>query len=312
MQKKLFYERNVGHVMIGVFVVFAVIFFGWLLVRQERGVERYTITASFNTITNVNEATSVRLRGFTVGQVERIEFRPQPPDGETYFLVELGIEDEYPVFAGTYAEIQSSGLVGDSFVNLNVSEAKSTLLEQGSSIEGRDAPGMKQLVATLTAMAHKLGGAGESIRRADLGYKMGRLGDSFHRVATTLDQVGASADSLLNASREMVRGVEPEVVTVLWSVDRTLKQMHSTIGHADSLVVATGGDVESSIRAMRSSVERLDTLLQRVDTLMRGKEGQIDETLSNLHAASESVRQISQHPWKLLTGQDHENEDGSN
>ncbi len=311
-QQKLLYERNSGHLMVGVFVMVAILLFGWLLIRQQGGAEGYTIIAGFNTITNVNEATSVRLRGFTVGQVERIEFRPQPPDDETYFLVEMGIEDEYPVFAGTFAEIQSSGLVGDSFINLNVSEAESAVLEAGATIEGRDAPGMKQLVATLTAMAHKLGGAGESIRRADLGYKLGRLGDSFHRVATTLDQVGASADSLLRASRDMVHGVEPEVVGVLKSVDRTLVQLQSTIGHTDSLVVSAGSDVQSSIKALRASVERLDTLLQRVDTLMLGKEEEIDRTLSNLHAASESVREISQHPWKLLIGQDHEEEEGSN
>ena len=308
--KKLLYERNSGHLMVGVFVIVAILLFGWLLIRQG-GAERYTITAGFNTITNVNEATSIRLRGFTVGQVERIAFRPQPPDGETYFLVEMGIEDEYPVFAGTFAEIQSSGLVGDSFINLNVSEAESAVLEAGATIEGRDAPGMKQLVATLTAMAHKLGGAGESIRRADLGYKLGRLGDSFHRVATTLDRVGASADSLLRASRDLVVGVEPEVVSVLKNVDHTLGQLQNTIGHADSLVVSSGSDVQSSIKALRASVERLDTLLRRVDTLMQGKEREIDRTLSNLHAASESVREISQHPWKLLLGQDHEGEKGS-
>jgi len=28
-----------------------------------------------------------------------------------------------------------------------------------------------------------------------------------------------------------------------------------------------------------------------------------NSTLDNLHSASEAVRQISEHPWKLLTGQ---------
>ena len=40
-----------------------------------------------------------------------------------------------------------------------------------------------------------------------------------------------------------------------------------------------------------------------LQTQLLYKEAELDSTLTNLHAASKAVREISEHPWKLLTGQ---------
>ena len=203
-KRKLLHERASGQALVGVFVILAGLIFAWLLLGRGGEVSRYRITAGFNALNNVNEATKVKLRGFTIGQVEKISFRSQPSPGEPYFLLQLAIDDQYAIPRGTAAEIRSSGLVGDAFIHLDVSEATDGHLQPDDHIEGRDAPGMKQLISSITEMAHKLGGAGESIRRADLGYKLGRLGDSIHRIAENLDEVAGNADSLLITSRDVV------------------------------------------------------------------------------------------------------------
>tara|TARA_Y100000588_G_scaffold326049_1_gene360242 strand:- start:1038 stop:1367 length:330 start_codon:yes stop_codon:yes gene_type:complete len=86
-------------------------------------------------------------------------------------------------------------------------------------------------------------------------------------------------------------------------VDQSLDQLTQTLQRTDTLVVATSEDIQSSVRALRLVAERLDLVLQRVDALAQRKENEIDETLSNLHAASAAVRELSEHPWKLITGQ---------
>ena len=301
--RKLLHERGSGQALVGVFVILAAAIFGWLLFGHGDAVGRYPITVGFNTLNNINEATVVKLRGFTIGQVEKIEFRQQPPPGEAYFLLTLAIDKGYEVPLGTIAEIRSSGLVGDPFIHLDVTFAEEAGMEAGGHIEGRDAPGMKQLIASITDMAQKLGGAGESIRRADLGYKLGHVGDSVHRIAGDLDQVAASTDSLLFTARDVIAEMEPKMERVVAGLDRNLTQLEKTLGRTDSLVAGTHGDIQGAVRALRQSVERLDNVLTRVDTLMREKEADIDETLTNLHRASASVREISEHPWKLITGQ---------
>jgi len=307
-ERKFLPERGTGHALVGVFVLVALLFFGWLLLSQGDRTERYQLIVEFSTISDLSEATQVKLRGFDIGQVERIVFQPQPPEGEAYFLVVMGIERQYAVLPGTVAEIRSSGLVGDTFIHLDVSQAEGDPLPPGSRIRGRDAPGMKQLIASITDMAHKLGGAGESIRRADLGYKLGRLGDSMHQVAGSLQQVSRSADSLLVATRATVDHLGPEMERVLVSLEQNLGQLNQMIRHTDTLVVASRADVENSVKTLRQTVERLDRVLQRVDSLVVDKQAEIDETLNNLHATSEAVRQLSEHPWKLITGQGKEEE----
>lgn len=302
-QRKLKHETNSAYLMVGVFVLVSICVFIWLLVRQHSDTERYELIAEFNAIENINEAALVKLRGFTVGQVERIEFRPQPLAGEAYFLVFLGIEGNYPVARGTVAEIRGSGLVGESFIHLDVSQVEEGNLVPGSRIKGQDAPGMKQLIASITEMAHKLGGAGESLRRADLGYKLGRIGDSVHRIAADLGQVTERTDSLLVSTRIMVEGLEPKMQRVTVGMDRSLAQLARTLEHTDTLVVATSADIQGSVRALRLAVERLEKVLQRVDVLASTRETEINELLTNLHATSEAVRELSEHPWKLFTGQ---------
>lgn len=300
---KLLHERGSGQALVGLFVLLAVFVFGWLLLFQHDRVEHYRVVAEFNTINNLSEATQVKLRGFTIGQVEKVSFDPQPVAGGAYFRVELGIEKRYPIPGGTIAEIRSSGLVGDTFIHLDVSQADGVRLAPGARIKGRDALGMKELVASITEMAHKLGGAGESLRRADLGYKLGRLGDSGHQVARSLSQVAGSADSLLISSRSVVETIGPGFADVLVSMQRSADQLNRTLQHADTLVLGSQQDVQSSLKSLRQAIDRLDLVLQRVDHMVQYKESELDSTLSNLHSASKAVREISEHPWKLITGQ---------
>lgn len=300
---KLLHERASGHALVGLFVLLAIFFFAWLLFSQQDQVARYRIVAEFNTINNLSEATQVKLRGFTIGQVENVAFDPQPATGEPYFQVELGIEKRYPVPIGTIAEIRGSGLVGETFIHLDVSKADGAMLLAGSRIKGRDALGMKELLASITEMAHKLGGAGESLRRADLGYKLGRLGDSGHEVASSLSLVAHSADSLLHSSRILLETMGPGFEGVLAGLQASAEQLNRTMQHADTLVVGSQEDVQHSLKSLRQVVERLDMVLQRVDQMVLYKETELDSTLSNLHAASKAVREISEHPWKLITGQ---------
>ena len=301
--KVMLNESKTGHIMVGLFVVIAAVAFGWLLFSQQQGPDDYSIIAEFDTMGSINEATKVKLRGFTIGQVKDVDFRPRPPDGEAYFLVELGIDKRYEVPQGTIAEIRGSGLVGEAFVHLDVTEAGVLPLPEAGRIKGRSDPGMKDLMTKIKDAAQKLGGAGSSLANADLGNRLGSIGKNVSRIADDLGRVTRSADSLLVVSRHMLHGMEPGLQRTVDGMDRSLAHLAMTLSRTDTLIAGTSEDVSSSVRALRLMVERMERVLQRVDTLVQYKEQEIDETLTNLHAASSAVREITQHPWKLITGQ---------
>ena len=305
---KLIHESTTGHIMVGLFVVLAAVAFGWLLYSQQQGPARYSIIAEFDTMGNIDEATKVKLRGFTIGQVKGVDFRPEPGPGEAYFRVELGIEKRYPVPAGTIAEIRGSGLVGEDFIHLDVTQAGVSPLAPGARIEGRSDPGMKDLMTKIKEAAQKLGGAGASMTRADLGTKLGSIGTNVSRIADDLGRVSRSADSLLVVSRHMMHGMEPGIQRTIDGMDQSLTRLALTLSRTDTLIAGTSEDVRSSVRALRLMVERMEKVLQRVDTLVQHKEQEIDETLTNLNAASSAVRDLTEHPWKLITGQGGEDE----
>ena len=301
-ERKLLHERRSGYAAVGAFVVGAVLFFVWLLLLQRDDTPKYDLSVEFNSINNISEATLVKLRGFPIGKVKSVEFRPQPPSGEAHFIISIEVEKEYPVPEGVIAEIRSSGLVGETFIDLNVSQAGKKALSPGSRIRGRDDIGVKELVENIKVMAHKLGGAGESIRQADLGYRLGRLGDGIHRVAGGMERVSASTDSLLLASRVMVQQTTPQTEALLSEMRVSIERMSGVMSQADTLVRGSRQDVQGALLALRESVEKLNGVLGKVDSMVTRKEAQIDSTLDNIHSVSESVREISQHPWKIITG----------
>ena len=309
-QRKLLHESGRGHLLVGVFVLVALVGFSWLLIRESGGPDRYAIIAEFDTLGNINEATKVKLRGFTIGQVTSIEFRPVVKEGEAYFVVNLGIETKYPVPVGTFAQIRGSGLVGEASVHLDVSEAGTEPLAPGSRVVGRSEPGMKSLMEKVKDAAQKLGSAGKGLAQADLGGKLGGLGQNVSRIADDLSRVSSSADSLLLVSGRLIADMEPGVLGTLDGLDASMSHLSSALARTDTLVASTSEDVRTSVRALRQMVERLEQVLERVDTLVKQKEGEIDETLTNLHAASAAVREISEHPWKLVTGQGKGKPDG--
>jgi len=301
---KLLHDSAAGHLLVGLFVIVAVGGFGWLLVSQWQGPDSYTLVAEFDSLGSINEATTVKLRGFTIGKVDRIEFHPAPAPGDAHFLVDLCIEEKYPVPRGTVADIRGSGLVGEAFVHLDVSNAETGILEPGSHIQGRPDPGMKSLMDKIGEAARRLGDAGRSIKNADLGGKLGRLGGDVARIADDLGRVSTSADSLLSSTRSVVTGMEPDLRRSVRRLDEGMARLVVTLARTDTAVAVISQDVARSAHAMRLTVERLERLLQRVDTLVVAKESELDETLTNLNATSNAVRQIAEHPWRLLTGQD--------
>jgi len=303
-ERTLLQDSPTGRLLVGVFVLVAAVGFTWLLVVQQAGPDTYQIVAEFDSLGNINTSTKVVLRGFDIGQVEEIDFRPVPPAGDAHFLVVLGIEKQYPVPDGAVAEIRGSGLVGEASVHLDVSEARAGVLEPGSHIVGRSDQGMKTLMEKARQAASRLGAAGASISEADLGGKFGSISDDVSRLAEDMARVSASADSLLGAGRQVVTGLEPRLVGALERLDQTMAHLARTAARSDTLVAATSEDVRGAIRALRQVTERLDKVLGRIDSVALHKEGQLDSTLTNLHAASAALRQLGEHPWRLVTGQD--------
>ena len=224
---------------VGLFVSVAVIGFIWLLIGLRMGPDRYPLVAEFDTLGGITEATKVKLRGFVVGQVSSIEFRPMPAEGEVHFLVTLGIETAYPVPTGAFAEIRGSGLVGEAYVHLDVTEGDGAPLPAGAHIHGQSDETMKTLMTKIREAAQKLGGAGKALRDAELGDRFGDLTTTAAQIAADLGTVLRSADSLLVAGRHVIVGLEPGLMNSLESLDRTMARLEMTMARIDTLVAAT-------------------------------------------------------------------------
>ena len=82
-ERKFLHESSTGQLLVGVFVAVATVGFVWLLMSLRQGPETYRLVAEFDALgSSISEATVVKLRGFPVGKVDGVDFRPSPAPGE--------------------------------------------------------------------------------------------------------------------------------------------------------------------------------------------------------------------------------------
>ena len=69
-------------------------------------------------------------------------------------------------------------------------------------------------------------------------------------------------------------------------------------------------DIFEDAAQERAKEANVDDIYLDYETML--KEADIDATLTNLQRVSRSVRDITEHPWKLFTGQGHKDSVSSN
>jgi len=101
-----------GLVVLGLFIVVLGGFRFWedLALYQAR----------FRNVQDVGPGRPVKYAGLEVGRVLGTRIDPADP---AYVLVDLGVEADFPIPAGTVASITQKGLVGDTFILLRLEAA---------------------------------------------------------------------------------------------------------------------------------------------------------------------------------------------
>jgi phospholipid/cholesterol/gamma-HCH transport system substrate-binding protein len=314
-------ETRASYVLVGSFVMLCllglIIAMLWLTGSQYRQEFAYYRTVFTGGVTGLGRGTTVRFNGIDVGSIAELAFDPENPSS---VIVTVQIDPTVPIQVDAVASIQSQGLTGGTFLEIDGGSANSPLL---TAKPGEQYPLIPSMPSTLQQLAQ----AGPElvnnfntvgIRVSDLLNDQNRkmISEALVTLAATLENLRATTDVFerrsedLDATLENLRVASGSIAKTLDNVDNTLAGADRALASADKAL----NSVDTVVLAANTAIASADTTMQKIGGLsddarkvVNGQAvAQLTQMLAQTRALVASLTRLSQdlerEPSRLLYG----------
>src|SRR6185312_42910 len=161
-------------ILVGAFLIGGIVLFGigLFMIGSQSNLFSHTfhVYAWFSKMSGLTADAQVHLSGYNAGTVSDIRI-PQQPDGK--FRATLKIDDKFkPLLReGAVASIQTQGMVGDPFVEIDAGNTASAACNDGCTIQSKETTSMSDLMqegkGVMDTLQATLQSAGEVTKNAN-------------------------------------------------------------------------------------------------------------------------------------------------
>jgi ABC-type transporter Mla subunit MlaD len=322
-------EYQKRDMLVGIFVLVAIgLLAAIIIVKQGFSFGYYPIRVAFGSITNINEGTKVRLKGYEIGRVERINFYYEPKDPRDYrldegmykegiyFIVELAIKNEYQLHKGVKVKIKSSGVVGDNFLDLDTSEQEASILPPGAIIRGEDVfdmsiflvktremiEGVTDMARGGTDMAKGIHAMAQNIKEAEFGGKVGRFVEVIRKISDDFKHLTLNVQPVLDNANAVVLDARPRINESITQLNTSLVEAQNMILDMRTMIQDNNASMKRSMETVERNLVQLNEIIVKMDTMTTENRDEINAVLRNLLDASASVKDLAEHPWRIISG----------
>lgn len=302
-------EIKVGIVVVGAVVVLVLGLIAVGAVGLGRETDQYS--ARFGNIGGLEQGSTVRYGGYTVGTVKTVRIAPDEP---TKLDLLIDIEKGTPVKVDSLALISQIGFIGDLYLEIKPGTAEAALLPPGARIPSLEAASFSDL---MTQVQPVMGDARRLINT--LNRTVETIGPQASRLMTDLDAVVSEKNrrrlaAILRDASEMIHRVGPDVEALVTNLrrgserlDPLLRQanqlaadLRSTRAKVDGLLENVDGmigenreNIRHTIVRLQQTMTRAQTLINNINRIVSVNQDYIDDMLRNFSEASDNLRQFS-------------------
>ncbi len=269
-------ETKANYVAVGAFVLVGVlgllIALLWLAGAQYREEFAYYRTYFSGSVTGLGKGVSVRYNGIEVGTVSQLTFDPENPKR---VIVTMQVQPSLPIHDDSLASIDSEGLTGGSFVEIDGGSKNAPILAPTEDVEIpiiRSKPSTlqqleesaPQLVAKLNKIADQL-----NVVLSDQNVQ------AFSQMLRNLNDTSASLKSDMPDLDRTLNNISSASV----SLNTDLGDLHKVLGHADQATqgithVANDLDTQVNGAELAQFVAQSRALVQSLTALSNQIEAQ--------------------------------------
>jgi len=287
---------------VGAFVVLSFIGIGVIATTLEplkfkgEGIgKHYFLT--FKNVAGLEKDAPVRIAGVTVGKVVRVGVK----DGKA--VVEIAFFKPVKLYADAKARIETMGLMGEKYIELDPGSSQAGELPPGSRLENTQASiSVDEVMASLNELIAKFN---ESLVTPDGKNRLALLLERITLLTEDISKAVGEVDKLLEENRKNVS----ELIGNLLAISSLLKEelpqvlenVNTLTGQLSEMALENRQDIRETIKNLRYFSERIPRLLDRVDSLAVRIERLLNEqNLHNIDETVENVKEISSELRQLL------------
>ena len=267
--------------VVGSFVLFSLVVLAGLILSlsSERGLftDRYALVSYFSDVQGLLPGAPVRLAGKDIGTVRTVRFGPlggEKPPVEVTLKIDQRAQPR--IRSDSIATIGTIGLLGDTYVEINVGSPEGAILEAGDELPAESPISVNRIVAKGTV-------ALDSIVEltANLNTVVGNFGDRMgsERFIAALDAITGSVEGITEIVNEIQTGdglfhsavydsfegtgIE-NIEKALATLERMLAEIETGKGVLHTLIYDEPAEQDVVLQAL-SAAGRLNSILDKVD-----------------------------------------------
>ena len=271
--------------ILGTFVFFGIITIMVMIVFMTGGVSfiqnTYKVVVNIENIGDLKSGASVKLGGVKIGTVEKISI------AENDIEVVAGIFTKYNLRTDTTASIATSGLVGDSFLEMTRGKSKQYLKKVDNKANAPRIKGMSQTgMAEMLGQVQEIGGQVE-LMIDNINKLIGK--ESFREnIEATLKNVNKATSQ----AEMLLQSLRKELGTVGIAVDNIIKITDSagnTMSTIDNFVKKTIGQPDK-ITNINNTIKNIC----EITTTLTESKNSIKNTLKNISTTTANIAGITE------------------
>ncbi len=285
-------ELKKMELLIGSFVLVAIfVIAGMILVfggADNPFIAKYEVNITFNHIGDLQVGAPVKLGGVRVGKISSIALQESGN-----ILVEATIHDDTPLKIDTKAQISTSGIVGDTFVEL-IAGKKATPFPTDNSVEidGTGQVGLNEILTQVSDIGNKVTSLVTNINdiigtenfKNNINATVKNTADATKRAEELLANLKRTSENVFKASNEvlastkMVSGMAVKIKEEIVS-KKNIKLINITVANIAEASAST-----------TDTANHLKNILARSDKLFEEEHPKLKKSIENIEVVTRELR----------------------
>lgn len=222
----------------------------------------------------------VRVAGVSVGRIRTVELRP---DDARPVRMRVGVRSDVAIHVDASAEIATTGMLGQPFLQIEPGSSSAALLDDGGSIEGRGGAGIGDALAEVGELSERakalLDQASELVRTVST--EIGPVLDGLEQMLS--EENVANVGALLETMNHTVDDVGPRLTTLLARLDGLAENADRGLAELPELTAELDGLVGDLRAALGPNGERLSGVLDSASRSLESADRMLSSVSGNRH-----------------------------
>lgn len=246
--------------------------------------------ARFTYVGGITEGSLVRLGGFEIGRVSKIQL---PADSDSRIELVLEVNPDVKIRQNSQAFLTSIGIMGAPYVEIATGTADSPIIPPGTMLNCIE-------FASLSQVSGKMGNVSDNLsvlleHLTELLNKQNR--DHISSILTDMD-------TMVGQSSQNMKSILANLDLLTQSLTQTFKQLELLIASNDSIITQSMGDLREILQLTRASLANMEQTSRNVNVLMTDNGANYSEIIKNLRVLTQNMeefsQQIKEQPWNLI------------